>query len=153
MDLQWKRASELFDNVQLFDEDIDPTDIVQGAFGNCYFCATLAAVAERSERIQALFADKKANLAGCYLINFYVNGVKTAIMVDDWLPAHNGALLYGRSKAKGEIWVSLIEKAWAKLHGTYQRCYAGWPVHVCDTLLGVYSRERANKDHSEQEWW
>jgi hypothetical protein len=81
--------------------------------------ATLAAIAEVPNLIKACFVDDVANSAGCYLINFYVNGIKTAIMVDDWFPCSNGKLAFGKSKGEGELWISLLEKAWAKLLGTY----------------------------------
>jgi hypothetical protein len=43
-------------------------------------------MAEVPHLIKACFVDEVVNSAGCYLINFFVNGIKTAIMVDDWIP-------------------------------------------------------------------
>ena len=50
-------------------------------------------MAEVPHLIKACFVDEVVNSAGCYLINFFVNGIKTAIMVDDWIPTY-----YGRPK-------------------------------------------------------
>jgi len=85
--------------------------------------AAISAIADYPNLIKACFVDDVANDAGCYLINFYVNGIKTAIMVDDWLVCNqiHGKPwpIFGKSKTQGELWVSLLEKAWAKLLGSY----------------------------------
>jgi hypothetical protein len=43
---------------------------------------------ERSltEEIKALFVTKSINAAGIYLVVFYVNGVRTPVIVDDNIP-------------------------------------------------------------------
>lgn len=58
---------------------------------------------------------------------FYINGVKTPVVVDDQLPCNeDGSVAFAYSD-EDAIWVSLLEKAWAKLHGTYVRTEEGWP--------------------------
>ena len=39
----------------------------------------------------------------------------------------------------GEIWVSILEKAWAKLHGTYARTEGGLPCFAASHIMGVPS--------------
>ena len=42
------------------------------------------------------------------------------------------------SKANGnELWVLIMEKAWAKLHGSYQRIEAGNAANVMHDLTGA----------------
>jgi hypothetical protein len=48
--------------------------------------AVLSALAEKPERIKALFYNQEFNAAGCYLVYFYVNGIKTPVIVDDYFP-------------------------------------------------------------------
>jgi hypothetical protein len=68
--------------------------------------------------VRSLFHNKVANDAGCYLLKFYINGVPTGIMVDDSFLTEGDGLVFAKCK-DGEIWVPLIEKAFAKLLGTY----------------------------------
>lgn len=63
-----------------------PSDINQGALGNCYFLAVLSAMAENPERVLACFYTQKVNKAGIYLMCFYVNGSEYPVYVDDFLP-------------------------------------------------------------------
>lgn len=42
-------------------EGIEPDDIKQGELGDCYFLATLSAIAEFPWRIKQLFVTRKAN--------------------------------------------------------------------------------------------
>lgn len=44
--------------IAIFDKDIKPNDVVQGALGNCYFLSVLSALAEKPDRIKKLFVDK-----------------------------------------------------------------------------------------------
>ena len=104
-------------------------DVEQGHLGDCYFAASLTAV---------LLADNGAALtrnlitprvsAGkvvSYYVNFFqASGRKVRVEVDpDLLHRANGHVLYMRStqtKPGYEEWApSLVEKAYAKWHGSY----------------------------------
>ena len=46
----------------------------------------LSAIAEDPAKIQSMIETKEINKAGVYLLNFYINGIKTPVIVDDYLP-------------------------------------------------------------------
>jgi len=54
-------------------------------------------------------------------MRFFINGVPKIVVVDDYLPYRTdlNSLAFARSKYQNEFWVSILEKAWAKLHGSY----------------------------------
>ena len=70
-------------------EQPGPTDIKQGRCGDCYFLASLSALAEYPDRISRIFLTHEVNTAGCYAVQFYVNGEKRTIVVDDYFPYDN----------------------------------------------------------------
>ena len=47
-------------------------------------------MAEFPERIKALIETKEVNSAGIYLLKFFVNGLETSVIVDDYLPVYKG---------------------------------------------------------------
>lgn len=55
-------------SIQVFSNDILPSDIKQGALGDCWFLAALAAMAEDPDLIHRLFGEQgsKVNKHGVY---------------------------------------------------------------------------------------
>ena len=48
------------------------------------------------------------------------NGRPITVVVDEWIPCRDGQPAFSRAHGP-EIWVILLEKAWAKIHGSYER--------------------------------
>ena len=73
------------------------------------------------------------------MIKFFVNGIETPVIIDDYLPVYHGTnqLVFARSDNKAELWVSLLEKAWAKLHGSYAAISGGSPDFVISHLMSL----------------
>ena len=120
--------------------------VVQGEVGDCYILATMSSMAEIPPRIEDLFETKEVNRAGIYMMYFYINGVKTPVIVDDYLPSKNGRCGFAKGKS-GELWVSLLEKGWAKLHGTYARMAGGLPSMAAVHLSGTPSTSYDHDDY------
>ena len=81
-------------------------------------------MAEVEERILSRFITKSVNSAGIYLVTLFVNGVEKPVIVDDYFPVKGNVAAYCHTR-DGEIWAMILEKAWAKLHGSYLRTEGG----------------------------
>jgi hypothetical protein len=121
---------------QVFQNDIHPNDINQGSLGNCYFLAVLSTMAERPESVKAVFYTKEVNSAGIYLVYFYLNGIKQPVIVDDFIPVNGNQPAFSSTR-EDEIWAMLMEKAWAKIQGTYARTVGGLPADAGIHTMGV----------------
>ena len=58
---------------------------------------------------------------GCYTVRVFVDSTWHYVLIDDFIPVHksSGAVAVLRSKNKTEIYATLVEKALAKLEGSY----------------------------------
>lgn len=109
--------------------EIDPNDVEQGALGDCYFVAQLAAQAKTNPgRIKDLIKD---NGNGTFTVTLHLKDaaqpwkrVATPIVVDGQFPQKDGGVAYAKPGDRGstgpELWVMLIEKAFAKHSGSYE---------------------------------
>ena len=86
----WKRPQEVYrDGTFVLYEKPGPNDILQGQLGDCYFLASLSAIAEYPNRIKKIFLTHEVNEAGCYAVTMYINGEKRTVVVDDYFPYDN----------------------------------------------------------------
>jgi len=76
------------------------------------------------------------NEQGIYLVYFWVNGKKTPVTVDDFIPCINGVPFSYNQKASNEVFGLILEKAWAKLHESYGRTEAGMITNALFALTG-----------------
>ncbi len=55
------------------------------------------------------------------------DGEAVQVILDDWFPCDkSGDLLFSRSNGDAELWVLLLEKAYAKMYGSYEKIEAGF---------------------------
>lgn len=103
----------------VFQDSIEPTDIKSGILGDEWFLSALAILAERPGLIERLFLTKNVNSLGIYRVKLYKNGLPVIVTVDDLFPCYpKGEPIFSRCFSN-ELWVLILEKAYAKLHGGY----------------------------------
>ncbi len=107
----------------LFVDGITPGDVKQGALGDCFMVAALVTIADvRSSAIQAMIVDNgTVNGSRTWGVRMYdAEGKANWVTVNDMLPvgaAGSAQLVFGGNPTadlNGEIWVPLLEKAYAQ---------------------------------------
>ena len=92
----------------------------------------------------------KANAAGCYALTMCVDGEDLIVVVDDWFPFYidregKEKFAFSRNKetkhksgdSMGEMWVQLMEKAWAKVCGSYEASEMGNAAEALNNIDGT----------------
>uniref|UniRef100_A0A8B9Q2Q1 Calpain 6 n=1 Tax=Apteryx owenii TaxID=8824 RepID=A0A8B9Q2Q1_APTOW len=132
--VEWKRPKELCEDPHLFVNGISSHDLHQGTLGNCWFVAACSCLALQETLWQKVIPDfkeqewdpkKTEKYAGIFRFRFWCFGEWTEVVVDDLLPTMDGKLIYCHSNVKNEFWSALLEKAYAKLAGSYEALDGG----------------------------
>lgn len=114
-------------------DSITPEAIDQEQVGDCYFLASVAAVAKTKEGKESLKNMIEDNKDGTYTVRF--PGNPRAITVDEPTDAE---LAHGAAAGKEGVWVAVLEKAYAK----YQAKETGEkPRYMTDGIEGGYTNE------------
>ena len=82
----------------VFSDNISPNDIKQGALGTCYLLGALSGFAEVPERVKTRFITQEVNAAGIYLVTFFINGILSPVIVDDYWPIKYDRPCFSHSK-------------------------------------------------------
>jgi Calpain family cysteine protease len=135
---------------QLFVDGVNFDDVVQGQIANCYMVGAFSAVAQANpDTIKNAF---KENADGTVTVHFFekqANGTMKPVdvTIDRDLPQSSwGGSLYAKSRDKQELWVGLLEKAYAQWKGDYNKVgNGGYPGEVIASLTGKSTTYSSNK--------
>lgn len=122
---------------------------------NDSFIGALAAISLRQDLLLELIVSDDHAAQGAYTFQFYKHGTWHPVIVDNHLPCLDGPedqrLAFTCSSNAGEIWPSLFEKAYAKLHGSYYALEGG---SIGDILVdftgGVVTKRRIDADEGRK---
>ncbi|EGB12371.1 hypothetical protein AURANDRAFT_16362, partial [Aureococcus anophagefferens] len=99
-----------------------PRDVGQGALGDCWLLSSLSVLANFPELVRRLVwaaDDSGRSAAGVFAARLCLAGEFRVVTVDDAVPARRDGRPAFAGVDAGALWPAIVEKAAAKLHGSY----------------------------------
>ena len=134
---------------ELFVDGADYTDVDQNGLADCYLMTALASLAHTNPDILENMITDHGD--GTYTVHFK-GGFGDVRVDDDLVASPSGVSLYAGTgdRDNPELWVAIIEKAYAKASGGYDEIQFGRAYKVIAQLTGVDERNDFIRDKGEE---
>ena len=145
-----------------------PDNLHQGAIGDCWLIAGIATVCEMNDGalIKAVFLHADHD-KGIYALRMFLNGLPRIVFIDDYLPVrvndplnvgnelsiNNRQVMFCGLDRPEYFWCCLIEKAYAKLTGSYDHIVGGYEDAAMADLTGGIPSKVLNLHENQNEIW
>ncbi|XP_059209735.1 calpain-1 catalytic subunit-like [Centropristis striata] len=137
--VQWLRPGRLVESPFFEVDGVSRFDFGQGSVGNCWFLSSIGALTFQKYILgQVIPLDQKfdQDYWGLFHFRFWRFGRWVDVVIDDKLPTINGQLIFVHSKDPTEFWPALLEKAYAKVCGSYADMNSGTPAEAMVDFTG-----------------
>ena len=175
------RVDYIFEKPQFEIDGFSSSDVVQGSNGDCWFIAAVASICSHPKMINKVCVARDTE-CGVYGFVFYRDGEWIWTVVDDNLylrykdfdafgdrydptgtkeeryrknnQTGSTALYFASCADENEIWLPLLEKAYAKVHGDYDAIAGGWSGEAVEDLTGgVTNKILTDRILSKERLW
>uniref|UniRef100_A0A182FBL2 Calpain catalytic domain-containing protein n=1 Tax=Anopheles albimanus TaxID=7167 RepID=A0A182FBL2_ANOAL len=136
---QWKRPHEIVSNPVFVNDSTAQFDIVPGKMGDRWLVSCLGVLyLSKGLFYRVVPADQNFDKPyyGVFRFRLWWCGEWLEVLVDDRLPTINGKLAFLQAQNSNSFWPGLLEKAYAKLHGSYEALKYGTLLDGLADLTG-----------------
>ena len=155
-EILWLKPSQLFkidySEIQMFKEFQGCT--VSKSFEGVSLLALISTLlAEYPSRLIRVFNTRDTNQYGIYSINLYECCLIQEIIVDDTFPCQNNNENLIIKPDNQELWPLVLEKAMAKLYGSYNNIHNLGVDEILETICGMPTYLFNLKEYETEELW
>ncbi|OPJ78944.1 calpain-10 [Patagioenas fasciata monilis] len=133
------RLVDICSTPRLFPNNLQDVQVKQGILGDCWFLCACVALQKSKYLLNKVIPPGQPSWAddsyqGCFTCRVWQFGRWVDVTIDDRLPCLGGKLCFSQCQTEDLFWLPLLEKAYAKVHGSYEQLWAG---QVADALVDL----------------
>ncbi|XP_073527911.1 calpain-13-like [Phyllobates terribilis] len=154
--IEWKRPKDICKEPCFTVDGISLSDILHSRRGDCWVLSVIGSVTMKPEILAKVIPDNQGftkRYAGIFHFRFWHLGEWMDVVIDDRLPFLDGKYLSLQPSCGNEFWPCLLEKAYAKFLGSYEKLHMADPAETFVNLTGGLTVTLDLKNSKVDTYW